>query len=117
MTKAPTYGIIDTEIRKEVDHMFKFILLGIYVLSVAVFAFIEISAMRAGLRHAKRMMKKGYTVKEAIRPTPVAFLRILFIGLTPVVNTVFAVVLLFCYEGFEDDVIQSVNKYLTKEGA
>ena len=97
--------------------MFKFILLGIYVLSVAVFAFVEISVMRAGLRHAKKMMKKGYTVKKAIRPAPVAFLRIVLIGLTPVVNTVLAGVLLFYYEGFEDDAIQTVNKYLTKEGA
>ena len=117
MTKALPRGIINTEIKKEVDRMFKFILLGIYILSIAVFAFIEISAMRAGLRHAKKMMKKGYTVKEAIRPTPVAFLRIMFIGLTPVVNTVFAGILLFCYEGFEDDAIQAVNNYLTKEGA
>lgn len=97
--------------------MFKFILLGIYVLSVVVFAFVEISAARAGLRHAKRMMKRGYVVKKAVRPTPVALLRIVLIGLTPVVNTVFASVLLLGYEGFENDAIQGVNKYLTKEGA
>lgn len=97
--------------------MFKFILLGIYVLSVAVYAFVEISVMRAGTQHAKRMMKKGYTTKEAIRPTPVALLRVVLIGLTPVVNTVIASVLLFCYDNFENDAIRAVNNYLTKERA
>lgn len=97
--------------------MFKFILLGVYVLSVAIFAFIMFSVVRAGLRHAKKMIKKGYIVEKGIRPTPVAFLRIMLIGLTPVINTVFAGILLFHYEGFEDDAIQAVNNYLTKEGA
>lgn len=99
--------------------MFKFILLGIYVLSIAVFAFFEISIMCAGLRHVKKMIKEGYTVKETFRrtPTPVTFLRIMFIGLIPVINTVFAGVLLFCYEEIENDTIRKANNYLTKEKA
>lgn len=93
--------------------MFKFILLGIYILSVIIFAFIEISIARAALRHAKKIMKRGCT----IRPTPVSLLRVVLIGLIPVINTVFASILLFCYERFEDDAIQTVNNLLIKEGA
>jgi len=95
--------------------MFKVILLGIYLGSVALFAFVVFCGMRAAIKHGKEMLAKGYTLKKGVRKNPVAFLRLALMGLTPVVNTFCGVALLLAYEGFEDDMIMEINRKMEKK--
>ena len=95
--------------------MFKIILLGIYLGSVALFAFVVFCGIRAAVKHAKEMVARGYTLKKKQRKNPVAFLRLALMGLIPVVNTFCGVALLLAYEGFEDDMIMEVNRMMEKK--
>ena len=95
--------------------MFKVIMLGIYLGSVALFAFVVFCGMRAAIKHGKEMLARGYTLKKGQKKSPVAFLRLVLMGLTPVVNTFCAVALLLAYEGFEDDMIMEINRKMEKK--
>lgn len=97
--------------------MFKVIMLGIYLGSVALFAFVVFCGMRAAIKHGKEMVARGYTFKKGLKKNPVASLRLALMGLIPVVNTFCAVALLLAYEGFEDDMIMEINRKMEqKEG-
>ena len=95
--------------------MFKAIMLGIYLGSVALFAFVVFCGMRAAIKHGKEMLARGYTFKKGMKKNPVATLRLALMGLTPVVNTFCAVALLLAYEGFEDDMIMEINRKMEKK--
>lgn len=95
--------------------MFKIIMLGIYLGSVALFAFVVFCGMRAAIKHGKDMVARGYTFKKGLKKNPVATLRLALMGLVPVVNTFCAVALLLAYEGFEDDMIMEINRKMEKK--
>lgn len=95
--------------------MFKIIMLGIYLGSVALFAFVVFCGMRAAIKHGKDMVARGYTFKKGLKKNPVATLRLALMGLVPVVNTFCAVALLLVYEGFEDDMIMEINRKMEKK--
>ena len=95
--------------------MFKVIMLGIYLGSVALFAFVVVCGMRAAIKHGKEMLARGYTLKKGQKKNPVAFLRLVLMGLIPVVNTFCAIALLWAYEGFEDDMIMEINRRMEKK--
>lgn len=95
--------------------MFKIIMLGIYLGSVALFAFVVFCGMRAAIKHGKDMVARGYTFKKGLKKNPVATLRLALMGLVPVVNTFCAIALLLAYEGFEDDMIMEINRKMEKK--
>lgn len=95
--------------------MFKIIMLGIYLGSVALFAFVVFCGMRAAIKHGKDMVARGYTFKKGLKKNPVATLRLALMGLVPVVNTFCAVALLLAYEVFEDDMIMEINRKMEKK--
>lgn len=95
--------------------MFKVIMLGIYLGSVALFAFVVFCGMRAAIKHGKEMVARGYTFKKGLKKNPVATLRLALMGLVPVVNTFCAIALLLTYEGFEDDMIMEINRKMEKK--
>jgi hypothetical protein len=95
--------------------MFKVIMLGIYLGSVALFAFVVFCGIRAAIKHGKEMVARGYTFKKGLKKNPVASLRLALMGLVPVVNTFCAIALLLAYEGFEDDMIMEINRKMEKK--
>lgn len=95
--------------------MFKVILLGIYLGSVALSAFVISCAMRTALLHGKKMLAKGYVIKKGIRKNPVAVLRLVLMCLVPVVNTFVGIALLMAYEGLEDEMIMAINNKMEKK--
>lgn len=97
--------------------MFKVVMLGIYLSSVALFAFVVFCGMRAAIRQGKELSESGYTFKKEQKKTSVAFLRLVLMGLTPIVNTFCAVVLLWDYERFEYKMVMVVNRMMEKKGA